>query len=380
MIYISHRGNIDGPKPDFENEPGYIQKALDLGYEVEVDVWVQDETILLGHDKPEYEVTLQFLQNKRLWCHAKNFLALQMMQRNKKTIHFFSHDKDPFTLTSKGYIWTYPGNDISEKSILVMPETTLLTEKTIRSCYGICSDYILQFKRRCEAKHRVAMLISGRMTCYKECLKPKLDRFYAKNKDVHIDLFVSLNTELTDEVVQFKNDCLPAALYVQSYKCHPQYIYHPYIRPEYEHQRHMLANFMSHAYNNMVAMQILNHYVVSCSDVRYDYIILFRADIIADEIPLIDFKIEPSTIYFPSKNRYNPEWINMEILVGDLDTMMTYCSLYRGIEYYIYEQNICFHPETIATCHVQFNGLKLAEFSYDYELDKRRRLDHNITP
>ena len=38
MILISHRGNINGPNPEMENNPEYIQKALDLGYDVEVDV------------------------------------------------------------------------------------------------------------------------------------------------------------------------------------------------------------------------------------------------------------------------------------------------------------------------------------------------------
>ena len=39
MILISHRGNIEGKQPKLENKPEYISKALELGYNVEIDIW-----------------------------------------------------------------------------------------------------------------------------------------------------------------------------------------------------------------------------------------------------------------------------------------------------------------------------------------------------
>ena len=39
MYYISHRGNLKGSKPEYENHPNYIKKALSMGYDVEIDVW-----------------------------------------------------------------------------------------------------------------------------------------------------------------------------------------------------------------------------------------------------------------------------------------------------------------------------------------------------
>ena len=39
MILISHRGNINGKKPNYENKPEYIWEALRKGYHCEVDVW-----------------------------------------------------------------------------------------------------------------------------------------------------------------------------------------------------------------------------------------------------------------------------------------------------------------------------------------------------
>ena len=52
MILISHRGNIDGKKPHLENQPDYIDEAIALGYDVEIDVWLIDGVLFLGHDAP----------------------------------------------------------------------------------------------------------------------------------------------------------------------------------------------------------------------------------------------------------------------------------------------------------------------------------------
>ena len=72
MIYISHRGNLEGKNPERENHPIYIIEALSQGYDVEIDVWYVDRSFFLGHDAPQYKVDTKFLQNANLWCHAKN--------------------------------------------------------------------------------------------------------------------------------------------------------------------------------------------------------------------------------------------------------------------------------------------------------------------
>ena len=58
MILISHRGNISGENPEKENHPEYIDKAISLGYDVEIDVWDDSGKIVLGHDVPQYEIDM----------------------------------------------------------------------------------------------------------------------------------------------------------------------------------------------------------------------------------------------------------------------------------------------------------------------------------
>lgn len=144
MKLISHRGNINGPNLDIENNPNIILEVLDLGYDVEIDVWSVDDEFYLGHDYPKYKVNSEFLENDMLWCHAKNLNSLYSMLLNKK-IHCFWHQEDDFTITSKGFIWTYPNKQLTDNSICVLPEKTNLTKEQISNSYGICSDFIIKY-------------------------------------------------------------------------------------------------------------------------------------------------------------------------------------------------------------------------------------------
>jgi hypothetical protein len=110
MKLIAHRGNLDGPLPERENSIAYIQEALLLGYDVEIDVWYINNHLFLGHDNPQYDLELDFLlQNAdSLWIHAKNLAALTYLLQYSQ-LHLFSHDKDEVILTSKRIPWVYPG-------------------------------------------------------------------------------------------------------------------------------------------------------------------------------------------------------------------------------------------------------------------------------
>lgn len=142
MIFISHRGNIEGPESKYENKPSYIFNALNMGFQVEVDVWY-DNGWWYGHDKPQYKANKKdfFL----FWCHAKNSEAFARM-RLLKTDCFFWHQEDDYTLTSNGYIWTYPGKTLVKGSIAVMPEVSY--KGNLKKCSGICSDNINFYKKR----------------------------------------------------------------------------------------------------------------------------------------------------------------------------------------------------------------------------------------
>ena len=148
MIYIAHRGNLDGPNPEKENHPDYIKKALTVGYNVEIDVWYESDKWWLGHDNPIYEVERDFFYNNALWCHAKNLEGLYQLAL--LGVHYFWHQEDDIALTSRGYFWTYPGKELTTKSIAVMPEKT--PERAPIRCAGICTDLVLEYAHNGELK------------------------------------------------------------------------------------------------------------------------------------------------------------------------------------------------------------------------------------
>ena len=140
MKLIAHRGNTDGEKKSLENSIDYIQDAIDQGFDAEIDVWGKDDSVYLGHDKPQYKCPMSFLisNSSKLWIHCKNLEAMHTL-REFESLNFFWHEKDKFTLTSKSFIWTYPGNKACNKSVIVMRN---IKEHNGEICFGICADHL----------------------------------------------------------------------------------------------------------------------------------------------------------------------------------------------------------------------------------------------
>ncbi len=144
LIVIAHRGNISGPDPEKENKQQYLQEALDKGYDVEVDVRAthQEGFWYSGHDGKDSEIEEEFLLKDGVWCHAKDIVTLHRLQ--EIGAHCFFHERDSATLTSEGYIWTFPLEKLTLISICVMPELQRI--QTLDICAGVCTDYADSFK------------------------------------------------------------------------------------------------------------------------------------------------------------------------------------------------------------------------------------------
>lgn len=141
MKKIAHRGNVSGPS-QYENQPRYIERALELGYDAEIDVWLISEQLWLGHDKPQYEIDLSFLSQhkERLWIHCKNIEALDYFVDLQDSYQYFWHEEDKYTLTSNNLIWTYPGIDANKNCIVVIFDKEI--PKEYSQVFGVCGDYV----------------------------------------------------------------------------------------------------------------------------------------------------------------------------------------------------------------------------------------------
>ena len=146
MKLIAHRGNLNGPNPDKENHPDYINKAIGSGYNVEIDVWFINDKWYLGHDNPTYEIKYNFLFDSRFWLHAKNGEVFNKLLKDKNyNFNVFWHTTDDWILTSNGYIWTYPNKFLYENSVCVLPE--LGYNGNLNVCAAICTDYPINYEK-----------------------------------------------------------------------------------------------------------------------------------------------------------------------------------------------------------------------------------------
>lgn len=145
MKLIAHRGNTNGRFEHYENEPTYIDLAIKKGYDVEVDVWYKDGMLWLGHDKPDYGIDFRWFRDRitKLWIHCKNVEAVSYFNVCGYPFNYFWHENDTVTLTSKDYIWAFPGKQPIEGSIAVMPE---LFNDDVSKAIGVCSDFVENYK------------------------------------------------------------------------------------------------------------------------------------------------------------------------------------------------------------------------------------------
>lgn len=148
---ISHRGNTQGSNKSEENHPNYIDKAIAKGFDVEIDLWGLKHGGLpfLGHDHGQYPINFEWLETRsqKLWIHCKDIYALDICFSNNW--HYFFHKDDTYTLTSKGFVWGYPGSIPSLNNFIkVLPEVEESVDlNVLAKVSGICSDKIIDFAK-----------------------------------------------------------------------------------------------------------------------------------------------------------------------------------------------------------------------------------------
>jgi hypothetical protein len=151
MFKISHRGNLRGPDSSLENKPEHVASLVQQGYQVEVDVRTSPDgrLLFLGHDEPQYAIPESFLQLPGLWCHAKDYGALQRLA--SLNVHYFWHDIEDLVLTSHRVPWVHPRMELErfpleliKRSVLVLPEKSPTNKDYVKRCCAVCTDYVLE--------------------------------------------------------------------------------------------------------------------------------------------------------------------------------------------------------------------------------------------
>lgn len=157
QVIISHRGNLFGPNSAAENSPKAIDEAITKGLDVEIDVRYSGatDTYHLGHDRPEYEITLGWLmeRNSSLWVHCKSVETVKTLYCLGSTLNYFFHDSDECTLTSHGVPWIHPNSTPFAGGIFVLPERNDYFARSTLSDFGlsgVCTDFPFRYKQDAE--------------------------------------------------------------------------------------------------------------------------------------------------------------------------------------------------------------------------------------
>lgn len=145
MIVISHRGNICGSVPEKENRPSYIDVAIQMGYEVEVDIRYINNEFWLGHDEPQYKIELSWikLRKDKIWFHCKDQNSSIKFLELNDNFKYFCHKNDDYVLTSTGNIWVHDLNSyITEKCIIPLLGLSDIKNYKNSTPGFVCTDFV----------------------------------------------------------------------------------------------------------------------------------------------------------------------------------------------------------------------------------------------
>lgn len=133
-----------GPNPERENTPSYIDTTISAGYEVEVDVNYINGKFYLGHDTPDYEITLNWMELRKgdIWFHCKNVESASELGK-LYGFKFFCHTSDAFVLTSTNHIWVHDlAMSLGTQCIIPLLSDEDIYDFKNDIVYGVCTDYI----------------------------------------------------------------------------------------------------------------------------------------------------------------------------------------------------------------------------------------------
>lgn len=139
-------------------------------------------------------------------------------------------------------------------------------------------------------KPKIALLISGRATCWENCLMPVLKN----STDYEIDLFMSINnsnenckyfTIMKKELVPYLKD-----IYIKEYIVPEDFINtstHEQTVKQFVNDKYVPLNILSMWFNFKNAFKMALEYEKK-NNFEYDYFMTFRSDIIINKIPAFD--------------------------------------------------------------------------------------------
>lgn len=237
-------------------------------------------------------------------------------------------------------------------------------------------------------KQKIALLISGRITCYESCLLPILDN---SSNDYEIHLFMSINSKTGNNnyfrIMKEKLVKYLKCLTIKEYLVPNDFINnstHPQTVKQYINGKYVPRNILSTFYNYKNAYNLALEYEKQNNEL-YDFYMTFRSDFIIEKLPLFN-NIDNDVLYsinlpcyFNGFGLYNKPIISHAWVYSKCNVMKQYMDTYNFImEQNKKDNNYIMHFESNVTDNCYDKGMKIIYISnIKYNIDaNRRRFDN----
>lgn len=233
-------------------------------------------------------------------------------------------------------------------------------------------------------KPKIALLISGRATCWETCLLPILKN----TTDYDIDLFMSLNSNspnckyfsiMKKELSPYLRD-----LYINEYVVPDDFINtstHIYTVKQLVNNKYVPMTVLSMFFNYKNAFEMASEYE-NQNNIKYDFFMTFRSDIVIDKIPLFG-KVEEGLLYsinqpcqFISFGIHQVPIVSPEWVYAKKDIMKMYLETYNFIidQSKIDNNYICHYESNVTDNCIEknINIVRIDNINYSVDANRRR--------
>lgn len=230
---------------------------------------------------------------------------------------------------------------------------------------------------------KIALLISGRATCWENCLLPVLKN----STDYDIDLFMSINNNNPNcnyfKIMKNELASYLKGVYIHEYVVPEDFINtsnHIYSVKQLVNNKYVPLNLLSMWFNYKNAFEMACDYAQN-NNFEYDFFMTFRSDIIIDKIPL--FYVEDNILYsirdpftFKCFGIHKVENISVAWVFCKKNIMENYLDTYNFIiEQSKLDNNYICHFESNVTDNCmekKMNIVKINNIKYDVDANRRR--------
>ncbi len=146
MVIIANNGNLKG-STEFTYTQKQVELALKTGYDVKIDISLQDNGFFSGKDS-EHKIDIDFLREhvNGLWIACYNLAALDFFNNDPTDFNCYWFWGGDYMLTSHQHIIALSHVDLPKHyGVSWFPE--LNPDKSIKDAWGIITDFPSDYRK-----------------------------------------------------------------------------------------------------------------------------------------------------------------------------------------------------------------------------------------